>query len=134
MNHQKRGEVLKKARPINLNLMTIRFPVTAIASICHRISGVILFLGMPAVLYTLDAALQSAEVFQQLTACFSAPWVLFFIWSFLVALSYHAIAGVRHLLMDLGYGEHLHSGRMTAYGVFVLTMIAAVLEGGWLLW
>ena len=34
---------VKKQRPVNLDLQTIRFPITAIASILHRVSGVITF-------------------------------------------------------------------------------------------
>ncbi len=60
---------MKKAvnskRPVNLDLRTIKLPVTAYTSILHRISGVILFLGIAVLLFALDKSLSSEEGFEQ---------------------------------------------------------------------
>ena len=42
-----------KARPMHLNLFVMRFPITAISSICHRISGVWIFICLPFLLVML---------------------------------------------------------------------------------
>ncbi|MGL1161857.1 succinate dehydrogenase, cytochrome b556 subunit, partial [Vibrio parahaemolyticus] len=44
---------VNKQRPVNLDLTTIRFPVTAIASILHRVSGVITFVAVGILLWLL---------------------------------------------------------------------------------
>ncbi len=55
---------VKKQRPVNLDLQTIRFPITAIASILHRVSGVITFLLMDFgyIEETLEAGTRSAKI------------------------------------------------------------------------
>ncbi|MGL4928928.1 MAG: succinate dehydrogenase cytochrome b556 large subunit, partial [Plesiomonas sp.] len=40
------GRTVNKQRPVNLDLKTISFPITAIASILHRVSGVITFIAL----------------------------------------------------------------------------------------
>lgn len=119
---------LKKKRPVNLALTTIRLPSTAIVSILHRISGILLFVLMPFALYALQQSLISPENFDSTRACFNLPEMRFFIWVFFSALTYHAIAGVRHLLMDLGWGETAVAGRKSACLVLFL---AALLIIGW---
>ena len=125
---------MKQSRPVNLNLMTVRFPVTAISSICHRVSGVIIFFGIPLALFALGHSLESKEAFEAAKTCFSSPISLVAIWLFLASFTYHVLAGLRHMLMDLGFGESLSSGRAGAYLVLVLGALFALLEGWWLLW
>ena len=51
---------MKTDRPINLALTKFKFPLAAIASITHRITGVLLFVGIAFLLYLLDQSLTSA--------------------------------------------------------------------------
>ncbi|WP_204311073.1 succinate dehydrogenase, cytochrome b556 subunit, partial [Stenotrophomonas maltophilia] len=60
---------MNSKRPVNLDLRTIKLPVTAYTSILHRISGVILFLGIAVLLFALDKSLSSEEGFEQVKAC-----------------------------------------------------------------
>lgn len=119
-------------RPINLNLWRLRFPIMAIASILHRISGVIIFLCLPLFLYLLQQSLSSETNFNQLTVFLAHPIVRLILWGSISAVLYHLFAGIRHLAMDLGFGESLQSGRFTAYFVIILSMITAILSGVWL--
>jgi len=105
---------VKKQRPVNLELSTIKFPITAIVSITHRISGVILFAGVAVLLWLLDASLASEEQFNALREVLTSPIWQLVIWAVLVALGYHAVMGLRHLIMDLGWGESLEGGRLGA--------------------
>ncbi|MFN3234034.1 MAG: succinate dehydrogenase, cytochrome b556 subunit [Gammaproteobacteria bacterium] len=120
---------MHKNRPVNLNLLTIRFPVMAIISILHRISGIILFLLLPLVLCGFEYSLSSQEAFTHLQAITSSFWVRFFIWVILSSLIYHVIAGIRHLFMDAGIGESKCAGRYTAYFVLVLSVIVILFLG-----
>lgn len=99
------GKYVKKQRPVNLDLQTIRFPVTAIASILHRVSGVITFVAVGILLWLLGLSLSSQEGFLQAAAIMNSFIVKFIFWGILTALAYHICGGIRHLLMDFGYIE-----------------------------
>ena len=86
----------------------------AIASILHRISGLVMFLMMPIMLYLLSLSLSSAESFEHLQADLHSPYYKVLLWVFSSALIYHVMAGVRHLLCDWGWGEDLATARKTA--------------------
>ncbi len=119
-------------RPVNLSLWTMHFPVMAIVSILHRASGVVLFLFIPALLAVLDRSLKSEESFNRLALFFSHSITKFFIWSFLVALLYHVLAGIRHLVMDIGIAETLRGGKNSSFIVLGLSGLGAVMLGVWL--
>lgn len=118
-------------RPVNLDLTTIHFPPPAIASILHRISGVILFLSLPFLLWLLEASL-SASGFQTIQNTLRNPMVRFLVWGVLAALLYHLVAGIRHLLMDAHVAEGRISGRISAWSVFGISLILILLMGIWL--
>ncbi len=116
-------------RPINLNLLTISFPVTAVVSILHRISGFFLFLVIPVFLALMALTLQSPEAFFTVHACFTHPFIKLLILGFLFALFYHMFAGIRHLLMDAGVAEELKPARFSAGLVIVLAILLTSLMG-----
>ena len=118
-------------RPVNLDLRTIKLPVTAYTSIPHRISGVILFLGLAVMLYALDKSLVSEEGFAEVKACLTSPLAKFVTWGLLSALLYHLVAGVRHLFMDAGVGETLEGGKTGSKAVIVVSVVLIVLAGVW---
>ncbi len=123
---------MKTARPVNLNLFSIKWPVTALVSIAHRISGVLLFLAMPLLLYLFELSLSSEAGFHQAGAMLASPMPRLVGWLLAVALSYHLIAGCRHLLMDMGLGETWRGGKAGARAVIALSALAAILAGIWL--
>lgn len=121
-------------RPVNLDIRTIKLPVTAYASILHRISGVILFVSLIIVLFLLDRSLSSEHGFDQVKNWMSSFVVKFIVWGMLSALIYHIVAGVRHLIMDLGYGETLETGRLGAKLVLIIAVILIIIAGVWIVW
>lgn len=123
---------MQQKRPVNLNLSTIKFPVPAIVSILHRISGFLLFFAIPFFLWLLQQSLSSADGFAQVEQIMSNFFVKFITWAFLSALIYHLLAGVRHLLMDLGLGETLKKARATALVMLVISIICILWLGYWL--
>lgn len=123
---------MHKKKPVNLDLMTIRFPITAIVSILHRISGVILFLVIPGLLMLLSVSLRSQYDFNNLVIKLQAPGVKFVTFLILAALIYHFIAGIRHLIMDLGFGEEKRSGKVGARIVLAISIVIMVIVGAWL--
>jgi len=110
----------------------MRLPLTAWASISHRVSGVLLFVGMLPLIWALDASLSGPEGFASVRELLASPLVKVVIWGILVALIYHSLAGVRHLVMDFGVGESMEGGTRSARIVVVLTVLAALLAGVWI--
>ena len=100
---------VKKQRPVNLDLQTIRFPITAIASILHRVSGVITFVAVGILLWLLGTSLSSPEGFEQASAIMGSFFVKFIMWGILTALAYHVVVGIRHMMMDLLSGRNIQA-------------------------
>jgi succinate dehydrogenase / fumarate reductase cytochrome b subunit len=123
---------LSKKRPVNLDIGTIHLPVTAYVSILHRVSGVVLFGAVGLFLWILDSSLSSEESFNSIKVFMSTLTVQIIIWLSLAALIYHLVAGLRHLVMDYGYGETLSGGMLGAKLVLVLSVILMLLAGFWL--
>lgn len=117
------------ARPRNIGLGSLyhyRFPATAISSILHRASGVLLFIAIPFILWAFAESLTSAHHFAQIQACLQTKTMRFLVWFFGSALIYHFIAGVRHLFMDLGFFESKRAGRLGSWVVFVLSFVLII--------
>jgi succinate dehydrogenase / fumarate reductase cytochrome b subunit len=124
-------KAVNSQRPVNLDLRTIKLPITAYTSILHRVSGVILFLGIVVMLYALDKSLASEEGFAEVQACLTSPLAKLIIWGLLSALLYHLVAGVRHLIMDMGVGESLEGGKLGSKIVLAVSVVIIVLAGVW---
>ena len=124
---------VKDTRPVNLDLTTVKFPLPAITSILHRISGVGLFFGIGVVLYFLQLSLESEAGFERVLELLGAIPVKLTIWLILAGLLYHLIAGITHLLMDWGLGESREGALRGAQVTLVLAIVAAVLSWG-LIW
>lgn len=121
---------VKKQRPVNLDLKTIRFPVTAIASILHRVSGVITFVAVGILLWLLGLSLSSPEGFLTASAVMGSFIAKFIMWGILTALAYHVVVGIRHIMMDVGcLEETLQVGKRSAYFSFVITVVLSILAG-----
>jgi len=125
-------KAVNSQRPVNLDLRTIKLPITAYTSILHRVSGVILFLGIVVMLYALDKSLASEEGFAEVQACLTSPLAKLIIWGLLSALLYHLVAGVRHLIMDMGVGESLEGGKLGSKIVIAVSVVIVVLAGVWI--
>lgn len=123
---------MKKQRPVNLDLTSISFPPSAIASILHRVSGVIMLVLVGVLVWLLALSLRSHEGFVQAQQILANPFLKFVIWGFVAAMGYHLLAGVRHIIMDLGFWEERESGNVSALVTIGLALVFAVLAGVWL--
>ncbi len=123
---------MKKQRPVNLDLTTIKMHPAANASILHRVSGVIMVFAIGILLWTLSLSLSSAEGFTQVQAMLDGFFFKIIILGIISALSYHFLAGIRHLLMDVGHFEEKESGNTSAKIIMVLWLVFTVIAGIWL--
>lgn len=108
------------------------FPITALVSILHRLSGIGLYAGMAVLLWGLDVSLESEASFAELQTTLSNPLIKIVLLLTVAALIYHLVAGIRHLIMDFGVGEELKSGRLGAKLTLALATVAVVAAGVWL--
>ncbi|MEJ2142588.1 MAG: succinate dehydrogenase, cytochrome b556 subunit [Gammaproteobacteria bacterium] len=116
-----------KQRPKFINLLKIRMPITAVVSILHRISGLILFLVLPLIIYGLGLSLQGRDGFEQaILISKSTPVQLLIIFT-VVSVIYHLLAGIRFLLIDIDIGLNIVAARWTAIIVILITVISMVL-------
>jgi succinate dehydrogenase / fumarate reductase cytochrome b subunit len=123
---------VKKQRPVNIDLTTIKMHPAANASILHRVSGVIMVFAIGILLLTLSTSLSSAEGFAQIQGYLDGFFFTFIIFGCLSALTYHVLAGVRHLCMDLGYFEELDTGNASAKAIIAIWLVVSLIIGVWL--
>lgn len=123
---------MNKKRPVNLDISTIKLPITGFVSFFHRVSGIFLFAGMAVFMWLLDSSLDSQESFAAVRDISSNLTFKLIIWAVLAGLAYHTVAGIRHLIMDFGVGESLKGGRTGAVIVLVISVVLIALAGVWI--
>lgn len=120
---------MKDKRPVNLDIGSMRLPITAWASITHRASGVFLFFAMVFLVWALDMSLRSPEDFARLQEALTGPLAKLILWAISAGLIYHALAGIKHIIMDFGIGESLEGGTLGARLVIGLSVVLILLAG-----
>ncbi len=111
--------MVKQKRPVFLNLWQIRFPITAIMSVLHRLTGVLLFLAIPFFIYTLQRSLESESGFQTVSQYFDLFMVKIILTLLVWSLLHHLLAGVRYLLLDIDLGIERQQAKLTAWLVII---------------
>ena len=126
---------LAKKRPEfrNINalsdLPSYRLPAAGIVSILHRISGLIMFLLLPLLVWMFDTSVSSEISFAKFSAAFNVGLgfvpavlvkvvVLGLIWAYL----HHLIAGVRHVYMDVCHAVTKEFGKSSAVFTLVVSL------------
>ena len=129
----------RAARPGTMRLIDAtqyRLPPAGWVSILHRVSGLILFLLLPFIVWMLDTSVTSEISYGQFTSVFNAGWGVLPGWFFkLVALAliwsylHHFIAGLRHLYMDMTHSVDKAFGRSSAIVTLALAVILTLALG-----
>jgi succinate dehydrogenase / fumarate reductase cytochrome b subunit len=111
------------------DLPTYRLPAAGVVSILHRISGFLMFLLMPLIIWMFDSSITSEISFAQFTSAFSSGlgfvpgWfmklvALALIWAYL----HHFLAGLRHLYMDMFHAVTKEFGKSSAIVTLTLSL------------
>jgi len=130
---------MTKQRPGTMRLidaLQYRLPLAGVVSILHRASGAIMFLLLPFIVWMFDVSVTSEISYERFTSAFAVgigwfpAWavklvVLALIWSFL----HHAIAGIRHLWMDMTHSVTKELGRMSAISTLISSLGLTVMLG-----
>jgi len=131
----------QKPRPVfrNIHISDIvkyRLPPAGMVSIAHRISGVMMFVLLPFVVWLFDVTLTSEVSYGQFTSAYSAglgflpAWLvklvtLALIWAYLQ----HFIAGLRHLWMDATHAVTQEFGRVSALVALGASLLLTLVLG-----
>jgi succinate dehydrogenase / fumarate reductase, cytochrome b subunit len=132
-----------KSRPefrnINVfkDLPSYRLPAAGIVSILHRISGFLMFLLLPFIIWMFDTSISSEISFAKFTALFERGTWIFAGWFIkLVALAliwaylHHLIAGIRHLWMDISHAATTKEfGKSSAVATLVVSIGLTLILG-----
>jgi succinate dehydrogenase / fumarate reductase, cytochrome b subunit len=134
---------LAKKRPEfrNINALTdlpsYRLPLAGFVSILHRISGLIMFLALPFIMYLFDTSLSSEISFNKFRAVFNIGMLGLpgMVWKLLAVLLiwayvHHLVAGLRHLWMDYSHKATTKSfGKSSAIATFLISLPIAAAFG-----
>ena len=120
-------------RPVYLNLLQIRLPVAGIMSIVHRLTGVLMFLATPFLIYLLDLSLSSPYGFARAGEIVHSGLGMLVLFGLLWGLLHHLFAGIRYLLLDVHIGVDKPYYRYSAWTVLIAAPLVALLLTGVLL-
>ena len=112
--------------PTSPHLQIYRLPLTALLSITHRITGVLLAFGCVILVAVLAAAADSASTYEAIVPHLRSWYGQIFLIGLVFSLYLHFCNGVRHLVWDVGYGFELDTVDLTAKLAIV---VAVVLTG-----
>jgi succinate dehydrogenase / fumarate reductase cytochrome b subunit len=105
-----------------LQIIRYRLPAAGMVSILHRVSGAMMFLLLPFILYLFDLSITSEISFDSLKG-FTSHWfvkllILAVSWGYL----HHFCGGIRHLVMDAHIGLSKEEARKSAHMVFLVSV------------
>ena len=122
--------MLRGKTPVYLNLFQLHLPITGWVSILHRISGALLFLVFPLGVWALSVSLSSEPDFQRMAAWLTHPLSKLFFVLLIWAFTHHALAGLRHLALDVHWGVEREAAQRSSLGVLLATALIT-LSAAW---
>ena len=117
-------------KPVYINLFKIQLPLSALLSISHRVSGILIFfLVLPVSAYILNLLLASQDSFSSFVDVFnSSVFLRTFVLFNILIFEYHVIAGIRHMLMDFKLvSETLSASNTSAITALIVFFVIALL-------
>ena len=116
-----------RERPLSPHLQVYRWQITMTMSILHRATGIILVVGAFALAWWLLAVAAGGDVYATAAACLASPFGKLALFGFSLALVYHLLNGIRHMLWDIGWGFELPEVYRSGYAVAGLTVVLTAL-------
>ncbi len=120
----------QRSAPIFLDLRRLHFPIGAVASILHRITGLLLVLVLPVGLGCLDYSTRSPSHFAQLCELLNTPWSALLLGGIGGSAVHHLLFGIRVILIEAGVGARLRVARRSAW----VTLGGAVAVAAFVVW
>ena len=110
-------------------LTSYKLPWSGKVSILHRVSGALLFLSLPFILYLFDKSLTSELSFITFSEVVGNPLVKLFLLALIWAFLHHFCAGIRFLALDLHKGIEKHQIQKSAVSVLVVSLSLTAILG-----
>ena len=117
-------------KPVYINLFKIQLPLSALLSITHRVSGMLIFfLVLPVSAYILNLLLESSDSFLLFMDSYNASiFIRTFVLFNILVFEYHVIAGIRHMLIDFHLiSETLSSSNTSAMLTLIFFFVISLL-------
>ena len=111
--------------PLSPHLQIYRWPITMVASITHRATGLALAAGTLLLSWWLIAAAAGPDSYAVFARAAANPVGEIILFGFLWSLAFHLLNGIRHLVWDLGYGFAVPTAKLTAALVFAASLLLA---------
>jgi succinate dehydrogenase / fumarate reductase cytochrome b subunit len=120
-----------------IDALGYRLPLAGLVSILHRVSGLLMFVLLPFIIWMFDTSVTSEISYGQFTSVFAhgawgIPGVLFklvalaLIWAYL----HHLLAGLRHLWMDVSHeAVSKEFGRISAIVTLAVSVVLTLALG-----
>ena len=109
--------------PTSPHLQIYRLPLTALLSITHRITGVILAFGCVVLVWMLAAAAFDPDYYNAMLPYMDGWLGKIFMLGVIFSLYLHFCNGIRHLFWDVGYGFELETVDLTAKLAIVIAIV-----------
>jgi succinate dehydrogenase / fumarate reductase cytochrome b subunit len=106
-----------------------RLPAGSVTSILHRVSGALMFLALPFLLWLFDLSLISELSYGRLATVFSGWFVKLVLLGLCWALLHHLVTGIRHLLLDLHIGIEKEAAARSALWVHFISLPLTLAAG-----
>ncbi len=126
--------ITRNGRPVYLNLVKIRLPISGVISIMHRVFGLLLSLSIPFFTLLFGLSLQNESGFNQAVEILNSAWLqpvyALFIWAF----CHHFFAGIRYLFLDIEWGVSKQMALKTSWFVLAAGILVSLIifAGIWL--
>jgi succinate dehydrogenase / fumarate reductase cytochrome b subunit len=132
-NETASARVRPQFRNLSLGQLTsYRLPPAGIVSILHRVSGVLLFLALPVLLWMFELSLKTESTFERLRSTMGNAVLKLIVLAVIWAILHHLVAGIRYLALDVHWGIDKEPARRSALMVFAVSVSLTVVVALWL--
>jgi succinate dehydrogenase / fumarate reductase cytochrome b subunit len=111
-------------RPLSPHVFDYRWGITMTLSILHRMTGVVLSIGLLVLVCWLVALAGGAAAYDRVRSFYSAVWFLPAYIGWVFCFFYHLANGIRHMIWDVGYGFESHQIRIGGWLVIIFSCAA----------
>jgi len=115
----------KRERPLSPFMLGqyYKFQITSVMSLLHRVTGISLALGGISLVWWLMSIAIGGDAYAFASKQWASPFGKLFLFGFSLALVYHLLNGLRHLLWDAGWGFEINKAYISGITVFVVGFI-----------
>lgn len=110
-------------RPLSPHMFIYRWPMTMVVSVLHRATGLLLSLGLVALVAGLASAADGPAAWEHFTDVMGSLPGRLFLALVSLAFFFHLANGIRHLAWDMGFGFEIPQANASGWTVIVATVV-----------